>query len=129
MDADLPAAQRFKHLFYRLIWLRYFGPDRLTRLNDNVANWSKLGIVAPLDGPPDHAEHGLPDRLWVETGVAEEYIKSDPTWEQVQLAERLPHVATEEAAEMPRVAAARLDAERQDVPPPARRRILRRDEL
>ena len=129
MDADLPAAQRLKHLFYRLAWLRYFGPDRLTRLNDNVAMWNKLGIVAPQDGPADHAEHGLPDRLWVETGLAEEFIKSDPTWEQVQIAERVPQVSTEEAAEMPKVAAARLEVERQEVPPPARRRILRRDEL
>jgi hypothetical protein len=129
MDPDLPATQRLKHLFYRLSWLRYFGPDRLTRINDNVAKWNKLGIMVPQDGPADHAEHGLPERLWVETGLAEEFIKSDPTWEQVQIAERLPKATTEEATEMPRLSAARLDAERQEVPPPARRRILRRDEL
>ena len=128
--ADLPAAQRLKHFFYRLTWLRYFGPDRLTRLNDNVAMWNKLGIVAPQAGPADHADHGLPERLWVETGLAEEFIKSDPTWEQVQLAERLPHATSEEAAEMPKLSAARLVAEREEVPPPARRRILARvDEL
>jgi len=129
MDPDLPAAQRLKHFFYRLTWLRYFGPDRLTRINDNVARWSKLGVVVPQDGPADHAEHGLPERFWVETGLAEEFIKADATWEQVQIAERLPRAATEQAAEMPKLSAAKLDAERQEVPPPARRRVLRRDEL
>jgi L-Lysine epsilon oxidase N-terminal/L-lysine epsilon oxidase C-terminal domain len=129
MDADLPAAQRLKHLFYRLAWLRYFGPDRRTRINDNVAKWSKLGIVVPQVGPADHAEHGLPEQLWVETGLAEEFIKSDATWEQVRIAERLPQVTAEEAVELSTLAKTRLDAEREEVSPPARRRVLRRDEL
>ena len=51
MDADLPTTQRLKHLFHRLDWLRFFGPDRLTRLNDNIARWHQLGIVAPQPGP------------------------------------------------------------------------------
>ena len=129
LDADLPAAQRLKHLFYRLAWLRYFGPDRLTRLNDNVAEWHKLGIVVPQDGPADHAEHGLPEQLWVETGLAEEFLKADPTWEQVLIAERLPHAPADAAAGVAELAVTRLDAERDEVPPPDRRRVLGRDEL
>jgi len=128
-DDGLPAVQRFKHLAYRLPWLRYFGPDYATRINDNVAKWDKLGIVALHDGPPDHADLGLPDRLWVETGLAEELIKSDPTWEQVKIAEGITRVPTDEAAELPLLAAGILAAESEEVAPPARRRVLRRDEL
>ncbi|HET9872479.1 MAG TPA: LodA/GoxA family CTQ-dependent oxidase [Propionibacteriaceae bacterium] len=129
MNDGLPVAQRLKHLFHRPEWLRYFGPDYNTRINDNVAQWDKLGIVAPHDGPSDHAEHGLPERLWVETELAEEFTKSDPTWEQVRIAERIVRVPVEEAAEVPMLAAARLATERDEVPLRARRRVLRRDEL
>jgi len=85
--------------------------------------------VVPQDGPADHAQHGLPEQLWVETGLAEEFIKSDPTWEQVLIAERLPQVTAEEAALLPTLAAAELEGDGEEVPPPARRRVLRRDEL
>ncbi|HYP54011.1 MAG TPA: LodA/GoxA family CTQ-dependent oxidase [Pyrinomonadaceae bacterium] len=129
LDESLPAAQRMKHLFYRLDWLRYFGPDYNTRINDNVAEWHKLGIVAPRDGSADYAEQGLPARLWVESGLAEEFTKSDPTWQQVMIAERLVQAPAEEAAAMPSRAAATLAAEADEVPAPARRRQLRRDEL
>jgi L-lysine epsilon oxidase C-terminal domain len=129
LDEALPAAQRMKHLFYRLDWLRYFGPDYETRINDNVAQWDKLGIVTPQDGPGDHAESGLPERMWVETELAEELTKSDPTWEQVRIAERIVQTPAEEVAEVPMRASAKLAAEREEVPVPARRRVLRRDEL
>lgn len=129
LDEGLPAAQRMKHLFYRLEWLRYFGPDYDTRINDNVAEWYKLGIVTPQDGPGDHAESGLPERMWIETGLAAEFTKSDPTWEQVRIAERITQTPVEEVEEVPMRASAKLAAEREEVPVIARRRVLRRDEL
>ncbi|HEX5884355.1 MAG TPA: LodA/GoxA family CTQ-dependent oxidase [Pyrinomonadaceae bacterium] len=129
LDENLPLAQRLKHLFYRVDWLRYFGPDYETRINDNVAKWDKLGIVTMREGSPDSAQHGLPERLWVETGLAEEFTKSDPTWAQVRIAERLIQAPVEEVMEIPLLAAKKLEAEMDEVPVPARRRILRRDEL
>jgi len=81
------------------------------------------------DGSPDYAQHGLPERLWVETGLAEEFTKSDPTWEQVRIAERLIQAPADKVAEIPLLAAQKLEAEMDEVPVPARRRILRRDEL
>ncbi len=129
LDESLPVAQRLKHLFYRPEWLRYFGPDYETRINDNVAKWDKLGIVAPLEGSEDHAESGLPARLWVEMGLADEFTKSDPTWEQVRIAERLVRAPAEEVEEVPLLASAKLDAELEEVPIASRRRVLRRDQL
>ena len=118
-----------KHLFYRVDWLRYFGPDYETRINDNVAKWDKLGIITARDGSTDHAEHKLPARFWVETGLAPEFTKSDPTWEQVRIAERLIKTPAEEMAEVPLLAAAKLASEIDEVPLRARRRIVGRDEL
>ncbi len=129
MDESLPLAQRLKHLYYRVDWLRYFGPDYETRINDNVAKWDKLGIIAARDGSADHAEHKLPERLWVETGLAQEFTKSDPTWEQVRISERIIQTPVEEVAEVPMFAAAKLAAEKEEVALPARRRVLRRDQL
>jgi hypothetical protein len=129
VDETLPLPQRMKHLFYRLDWLRYFGPDYKTRINDNVAKWDKLGIVTSRPGPADHAEEGLPARLWVETGLAVEFTKSDPTWEQVRIAERLIQALAEEVEDVPERAAAKLSAEKDEVPISSRRRVLRRDEL
>jgi hypothetical protein len=129
LDETLPPQQRMKHLFYRVDWLRYFGPDYETRINDNVARWDKLGIIAEREGPADYAEHGLPSRLWVELDLAEEFTKSDPTWEQVRIAEKLIQLPVEEVAEVHSFAAAKLATEIEDVPLPARRRVLRRDEL
>ncbi len=129
LDESLPLAQRMKHLFYRVDWLRYFGPDYKRRINDNVAKWDKLGIVTQREGSADHAEHGLPARFWVETGLSPEFTKSDPTWEQVRIAERLNNASAEEMAGVPLLAAGKLAAEIDEVPVPARRRILGRDEL
>ncbi len=129
LDRSLPLAQRMKHLFYRLDWLRFFGPDYTTRINDNVEKWDKLGVVTQQEGPKDFAKSGLPARLWVETGLAEEFTMSDPTWEQVRIAERLVQAAADEEADMPTMAAAKLASERDEVPITARRRVLRRDEL
>jgi len=129
LDESLPAAQRMKHLFYRVDWLRFFDSDYKTRINSNVEEWHKLGVVAPREGSADHAERGLPERLWVETELFEELTKSDPTWEQVGIADRLTQVPAEDAAEVPLRAAANLEAEAEDVPVTSRRRVLRRDQL
>jgi hypothetical protein len=129
LDESLPVAQRLKHLFYRPEWLRYFGPDYDTRINDNVAKWDKLGIIAEAEGSTDHAETGLPARLWVETGLADEFTKSDPTWEQVRIAERIIQTPIEELADVPLLASAKLEAELDEVPITSRRRVLRRDQL
>jgi hypothetical protein len=129
LDTSLPIGQRMKHLFYRLDWLRYFGPDYETRINDNVARWDKLGIITPRPGPANHEEQGLPARMWVETGLAEEFTKSDPTWEQVRIAERLIQAPADEVEDVPERAAMKLMAEKDEVEISARRRVLRRDQL
>ncbi len=129
LDTDLPTTQRLKHLFHRLDWLRFFGPDRLTRLNDNIARWHQLGIVAPQRGPTDLAAEGIPERVWVETGLAEALTRADATWEQVLLAERITGAPAADAVELPKRAGVRLAAEREDVPPESQRRTLGRDEL
>lgn len=129
LDTTLPATQRLKHLFHRLEWLRFFGPDRLTRLNDNVARWHQLGIVAPQPGPSDLEPEGVPDRLWVETGLASGLTMSDATWEQVLIAERMVGMPAEQAVGLPEQAAVTLAAEQEDQPDTEHRRVLGRDEL
>ncbi|HEX8283330.1 MAG TPA: LodA/GoxA family CTQ-dependent oxidase [Pyrinomonadaceae bacterium] len=129
LDESLPAAQRLKHLFYRVDWLRFFNPNYLKRINANVQRWHELGIVASREGAADHAEGGLPARLWVETEVAADLTKSDPTWEQVNIAERIIHAPADEMAEVPVRASATLEAEREEVPLTSRRQVLRRDQL
>ncbi|MDN5763890.1 MAG: LodA/GoxA family CTQ-dependent oxidase, partial [Microlunatus sp.] len=129
MDPNLPTTQRLKHLFHRLDWLRFFGPDRLTRLNDNIARWHQLGIVAPQPGPGDLDADGVPDRLWVETGLAASLTKSDPTWEQVKIAERIAGLPAEQAVQLADQAALTLAAEHEEVPSESHRRLLGRGEL
>jgi hypothetical protein len=129
MDSDLPATQRFKHLFHRLDWLRFFGPDYRSRINDNVARWHQLGIVTPQEGPSDLDPAAVPRRLWVETGLADDLTKSDATWEQVRIAERIVGLPADEATGLPEQAVARLAAEREELPAAAHRRVLGRDEL
>jgi hypothetical protein len=65
--------------------------------------------------------------LWVETGLSEQLSAADPTWEQVEIAERV--IAVPEEEEITTFAARRLEVERTEVPVVARRRVLRRDEL
>lgn len=127
MDENLQMGQRMKHLYYRLDWLRYFGPSYQQRINDNVAKWNLLGIITEQPAPSDHAELGLPAQLWVETGLSEQLSAADPTWQQVEIAERIIHVPEEE--EVTLFAARRLKSERAEVPVAGRRRTLRRDEL
>lgn len=126
IDEGLPLGQRMKHLYYRLDWLRYFGPSYKKRINDNVANWYKLGIISEKQAPGDHEKSGLPARLWVETGLSEDLAVADPSWEQVKIAERVIEAKKEKAHAF---AARRLKAEKAQVPVVSRRRVLNRDEL
>ena len=129
MDTDLPTTQRLKHLFHRLDWLRFFGPDRLTRLNDNIARWHQLGIVTAQPGPADLGAEGIPGRVWVETGLAASLTAADATWEQVKIAERIVGLPAEDAVALSDQAGLTLAAEHEELPPESQRRLLGRDEL
>lgn len=146
LDTGLPTTQRLKHLFRRLDWLRFFGPANSKRLNDNIARWHQLGIVAPRPGPADLAAEGIPDTLWVETALDPGLTAADATWEQVKLAERIlglpagdvpavdtalatDQVSAEGALEAVELAEQRLVDEREATPPDVQRRLLGRGEL
>jgi hypothetical protein len=122
-DTSLPFGQRLKHFNYRQEWLRYFGPSYQQRINQNVAQWHKVGIVTEQQGPIDHADVGLPERMWVETDLAEKFTIGDATWQQILIAENaVPKEHTLLAAEA-------VKAEKAQLPVRARRRVLRRNEL
>jgi hypothetical protein len=126
MDTSLPTGQRLKHFDNRQEWLRFFGPSYARRINDNVTNWWRVGIVTEQTGPADHAEHHLPERLWVETGIDENLVKADATWQQVLIAENAIPVPGPQAVKM---AAEHVEHGLAEVPPAQGRRTLRRDEL
>lgn len=123
LDMRLPFGQRLKHFNYRQEWLRYFGPSYQTRINQNVAMWHKVGVVVEQPGPADHTQTGLPERVWVETGLAEEFTEGDPTWRQILLAEGV------EPKRRVKATAAEVRDEKADIPVRKRRRTLRRNEL
>lgn len=129
MDTDLPATQRLKHLSHRLEWLRYFGPSYQARINDNVARWHLLGIATPRPGPEDLRSQGVPDRVWVETDLAAALTKSDATWHQVLIAERLSTLPDKDSVQVTEQASAGLTAAREEQPMTTQRRVLARDEL
>lgn len=87
LATGVPAAQRAKHLGWRQPWLRHLGVAYLERIRDMVAKWDKVGVVVPRDGPSDHAQTGLPARLWVESEVDKPFLIDDSTWEQLMVAE------------------------------------------
>jgi hypothetical protein len=123
LDMSLPFGQRLKHFNYRQEWLRYFGPSYETRINQNVAMWHKVGIIVEQPGPPDYEETGLPERIWVETGLAEEFSEGDPTWRQILLAEGV------DSKKRMKAVAAEVREEKAEIPVRKRRRVLRRNEL
>jgi hypothetical protein len=122
-DPRLPFGQRLKHFNYRQEWLRYFGPSYQQRINQNVAQWDKVGIITQQEGPPDHAEVGLPERMWVETELADKFTLGDATWQQVLIAEN----ASPKRHAL--VASQEVKAEKEEIPVRKRRRVLRRDQL
>ena len=119
-DTSLPFGQRLKHFNYRQEWLRYFGPSYQQRINQNVAQWDKVGIVTEQQGPTDHADVGLPEKMWVETDLAEKFTIGDATWQQILIAENA--APKEDAFES-------VKAEKAQLPVRGRRRVLRRNEL
>lgn len=122
-DTGLPFGQRLKHFNYRQEWLRYFGPSYQQRINQNVAQWHKVGIVTEQQGPTDSVDIGLPEKMWVETDLAEKFTAGDATWQQILIAENaLPKEHAPMAAEA-------VKAEKVQVPVRGRRRVLRRNEL
>jgi hypothetical protein len=122
-DKRLPFGQRLKHFNYRQEWLRYFGPSYQQRINQNVAQWHKVGIITQQEGPSDHAEVGLPEQMWVETELADKFTVGDATWQQVLIAE---NASPKKHALM---AAQEVKAEKEEIPVRKRRRVLRRDQL
>jgi len=122
-DTSLPFGQRLKHFNYRQEWLRYFGPSYQQRINQNVAQWDKVGIVTEQQGPTDYADVGLPEKMWIETDLAEKFTIGDATWQQILIAENA--VPKEHVM----LAAEAVKEEKAQVPVRARRRVLRRNEL
>jgi hypothetical protein len=85
-DARLSVPQRFKNLAYRQFWLRDIqGSTYQQRINNMVAEWSLLGIVAEHPAPQEKGEEapGFPERYWVETGRDASFSQADPTWLQL----------------------------------------------
>jgi hypothetical protein len=128
---DLPPAQRMKHLTYRQFWLRDLTAQgtNQARINQMVAHWNAMGIVAEQPVPGGAAEPGWPDRYWVETGRAEMYEEPDPTFEQVKRAEK-PLAAATRALKAPVIEEAlpaRTEAERAARPRPRRLPFQRDD--
>jgi hypothetical protein len=122
-DAGLPFGQRLKHFNYRQEWLRYFGPSYQQRINQNIAQWDKVGIVTEREGPGDYEEVGLPQRMWVEMELADKFTVGDATWQQVLIAENARPMKHAQAA------AQEVKAEKAEIPVRSRRRVLRRDQL
>jgi hypothetical protein len=128
---DLPPAQRMKHLSYRQFWLRDLTAQgtNQARINQMVANWNAMGIVAEQPVPGGEPRPGWPDRYWVETGRAEKYDEPDPTYEQVKRAEAplAPEAPALRTAMTAEALPARTEAEREARPKP-RRYPFRRDD-
>ena len=92
-DPSLNIGQRLKHFSYRVDWLRDLGTNYTTRINNMIAEWHDLGVIARHAGVPAAADALLPQVYWVEsdlgrfasnTVMTESY---DSSWEQVKIAE------------------------------------------
>jgi hypothetical protein len=134
-DTSLPEAQKMKHFTYRQFWLRDLNASGAykDRINQMVASWHDIGIVAEQPAPAGGATGpGWPERYWVETGRAESFTEPDATFEQVKRAERPAEAeeAREAIFKVTKVTSealpARTPAERAARPSP-RRHIVRRD--
>ena len=129
-DPVLPDAQKVKHLTYRQFWLRDLNASGAyqARINNMVAHWHDVGIVAEQPVPPGDLKPGWPHRYWVETGRSPDYVEPDPSWEQVLRAESPaePEVRSVLAKVTSEALPARPEAERAAQPAP-RRQIVRRD--
>ena len=86
-DRKLTPRLRARHFDYRSYWLRDLNPTGNARRSDMVADWWKLGVVAPMTGPSDGSKVGLPGTMWVETGRSASFTRSDPTRVMIMRAE------------------------------------------
>lgn len=83
-DTNVNIGQRLKHFDYRQDWLREFGTQYLSKINNMVNEWHDLGIIVETDAVNQKSEL-LPDKVWKETKLI--YSGIDPTMEQVRYAE------------------------------------------
>jgi L-lysine epsilon oxidase C-terminal domain len=130
-DTSLPEHQKMKHFTYRQFWLRDLNASGAyqARINNMVANWHAIGIVAELPAPAGGPGPGWPERYWVETGRAKKFEEPDPTFEQVKRAERPADAEKAKKAVFMTTAEAlpaRSEAERAAHPRP-QRQVVRRD--
>lgn len=130
-DTSLPGPQKMKHFTYRQFWLRDLNASGAyqARINNMVANWHAIGIVAEQPAPAGGTGPGWPERYWVETGRAEKYTEPDPTFEQVKRAER-PADAEKDKEALFKTTAEALPArtaEERAAHPRPRRQVVRRD--
>lgn len=82
---SLNEGQQLKHFAYRVDWLRDFTPNYVPRINNMIAKWHQLGVVARHE--KKSLSPFLPGEWWVEThrkGPGGE----DATLIQVKMAER-----------------------------------------
>lgn len=93
MDMSIPVAQRFKHLNLRSPWLRFFSTQYRARIAKMVSDWDNVGIVVAKPAPPDAAQFGLQDHLYVETEVDGALRINDRTHAQLLIAEGKQPVA------------------------------------
>jgi hypothetical protein len=130
-DRRLSYVQRLKNFSYRQFWLRDLqGSSYQTRINNMVAEWSLLGIVAEQPLPKgDPAEPGLPPRSWVETQRSSKFSDGDPTWLQLLEVEGIaPRTKLLQKAATPILELAAEQEERPSQVIHPRRRHIRRDE-
>lgn len=130
-DPRLSHVQRLKNFAYRQFWLRDIeGASYQQRINNMVAEWSLLGIIAEQPLPKgDHVEPGLPSRSWVETQRSSKFSDGDPTWLQLLNVEGIePRTKLLRKAATPLL---ELAAEQEEKPSQVvhpRRRHIQRDE-
>jgi hypothetical protein len=128
-DPSLPDVQKVKHLTYRQFWLRDLNASGAyqARINNMVAHWHDVGIVAEQPVPPEDMKPGWPHRYWVETGRAPRFVEPDPSWEQVLRAESPAEPEIRPALAMVKSEALPVRPDEEKAKPATRRQIVRRD--
>ncbi len=80
--------QKLKHFSYRVDWLRDFSTSYVGRINDMVAKWHQLGVIAKHETAAGSDNSFLPTEWWVETDRLDK--GKDPSFQQVKRAEHEP---------------------------------------
>lgn len=117
----VPTGQRLKHFDYRQDWLRDFGTQYATKINNMIAKWHYLGIVTPQEDTVDDASGMLPKKYWIETG-RRDFDTPDATFEQVVYGENLTTEKPEEPTQ-------RLKAGVETTAPARKRRVIPRNQM